>query len=276
MDEYSQVLATFSSFIQKHSLTRKAAYATISQMADDGNPRQSKFGGKLPYLPTEDCPKCSSCDQPMMMIVQLFIPSLPDFIQSELSPADRTKLLVLSTCPQCLGLHDSSIRLYDETDLDNLVYHDDIGESWSKEDHQYARTVGPRFHSPHPFDAFDAQKRWMQFCAVDEWTVCDMVPYMSVEKVKQLMKEDGIEGGQRMTFAAHDFNIKSGVGATCYLGGWPRFCGPDLTPGDDWVLLLSMSESEVASLEWGDAGVAHVWAGTGPNAGQFKFTLSTY
>ena len=276
MDEYAKVVSSFNAFVQKHNLTRKAAYPTLSQLADDCNPRQSKFGGKIPYLATEECPKCSSCDQSMMMIAQLFIPSLPEFVQSALAPEDRTKLLVLSVCPQCLGQHGSSIRLYSEDQLDSLVYHDDVGESWSKEDHQYARTVGRWFHSPHPFDAFEAQKRWMHFSAIDEWKVCDMVPYMSVEKVKQLLKEDGIEGGQRMTFAAHDFNIKSGVGATAYLGGWPRFCGPDLTPGDDWTLLLSMLESEAASLEWGDSGVAHLWAGTGENSGKFKFTLSSY
>ena len=180
MEEYTNLLATFSDFVKRHHLIRRAAYPSES-VNDDCNPRESKFGGKLPYLKSEDCPKCNFCDQEMMMIVQLFIPSLPEFVQSHIREEDREKLLVLCVCPHCLGKHGYSIRLYGSDYLDQLVYHDDIGEEWSKPQYQFARGSSMVPSSPQSFTEFDQRRRWMRFSAVGDWTECDMVPFTSVE-----------------------------------------------------------------------------------------------
>lgn len=274
MEEYAKVIATFSGFIQKHSLVLKAAYPSVSMFSDDCNPRSSKFGGKIPYLPSEQCPHCSSCDENMMMIAQLYFPSLPDFITEELREEDRDKLLVISVCPRCLGTKEYNIKLYTPDELDSLVYHDDVGELWAKPEMQFRRLLNAIPNSPFTYDEFDMRKQVMSFSAIEEWKETEMVPYPSVDKIRDLMREDGIEPNQRMNFAAHEFNMKSCISAASYLGGWPKFYGKDLTPGEDWKILLTLSESEGASLEWGDCGLAQIWMGTGSEAGNFKFIVS--
>lgn len=274
MEEYAKVIATFSSFIQKHDLVRKAAYPDISMFGEDCNPRSSKFGGKIPYLPSETCPHCSVCDQDMMMIAQLYLPSLPDFVTENLQEADREKLMVISVCPQCLGTHEYSIKLYSENELDNLVYHDDVGKAWGKPEMQYRRTINPMPNSPFTFDEFDLKKQVMSFAAVGEWKETEMVPYPCLDMVKELMREDGIEANQRMTFAAHEFNMNNSISAASYLGGWPKFYGSDLTPGDHWKIFLTLNESEATTLEWGECGLAQIWVGIGEESGKFKFVVS--
>jgi hypothetical protein len=70
--------------------------------------------------------------------------------------------------------------------------------------------------------------------------------------------------------------MRAGVAAACYVAGWPRFCGDDQTPGDGWVLLLNLCESEIATLEWGDCGTAQLWVGVDEHEGEFRFTCSSH
>lgn len=274
MEEYAKVIATFSSFIQKYELVRQAAYPSVAMFSDDCNPRSSKFGGKIPYLPSEKCPHCSVCDQDMMIVAQLYLPSLPDFVTEDLREEDRDKLMVISVCPQCLGTNGYCIKLYAAEELDTLVYHDDVGEAWSKPEMQFRRTINPIPNSPFTYDEFDMRKQVMAFTAVEEWKETEMVPYPCLDKVRELMRQDGIEPSQRMTFAAHEFNMNNSISAASYLGGWPKFYGDDLTPGDDWKIFLTLTESEAATLEWGECGLAQIWVGIGKEAGNFKFIVS--
>jgi hypothetical protein len=276
MDEYGRVVSGYRGFVTKYGLSRKAAYPSIAHGGDDGNPRVTKFGGKYPRLPGEALPKCPSCDQQLMMIVQLYIPSLPAFVQESLPEDQRDKLLVLGVCPECMGSTGYDIRAYGPSDLDSLEYQDDVGEQWTRAEMIYRRRFPRMVNSPQVYDAFDRQRQYMQLRVVSNWTETEMVPYTSVASVREKLEEEQIPINQRIFIAAHDINLKAGVAATVYLGGWAHFCGPDQTPGDDFVVLLSLSESEAASLEWGDAGTAQIWAGTGEHAGEFKFTVSSH
>jgi hypothetical protein len=277
MDEYGKVISSYQSFIAKYDLTRKAAYASISHAGTDGNPRISKFGGKYPRLPGEPVPQCSSCQQQLMMIAQLYLPSIPSYILESLPEDQRDKLLVLGVCPECMGSLGYDIRTYASSDLDALEYQDDVGEQWTHADMIYRRRFPRMLNSPQTYDAFDRQRQYMQLRLVSSWIDSEMVPYSSVASVRQKLEEENIPINQRIFIAAHDINLKHGVAATVYLGGWAHFCGgTDQTPGDDFVVLLNLSESEAASLEWGDAGTAQIWAGTGEHAGEFKFTVSSH
>jgi hypothetical protein len=276
MDEYSQLLSSFRELVTKHNWLRKAAYPIVSYLLTDGNPRSTKFGGKYPLLPGESVPKCPSCDQTMMMIVQLFVPSLPEFVQTQFPSQSRDGLLVLGVCPECLGSSGHSIRVYSGAELDSLVYHDDVGEQWSQPEFQYRRRFPRIPNSPPEFDEVDRRRQFMRFCLVGGWTETEMVPYASSTVVKQRLQEEHQQLSQRTFIAAHDMNMKSGLGATCYIGGWPRFCSDDQSPGENFVLLFSLCESEAASLEWGDAGTAQIWMGINDRAGEFRFTCSSY
>jgi hypothetical protein len=102
-----------------------------------------------------------------MMIVQLFIPSLPDFIQAQFPSQSRDGLLVLGVCPECL---EHSIRVYGGAELDSLVYHDDVGEQWLQPEFQYRRRFPWIPNSPPAFDGVDRRRQFMRFCLVGGWT----------------------------------------------------------------------------------------------------------
>jgi hypothetical protein len=276
MHEYSTLLSSFESVVAAHSLYRPAAYPILSPLNPDSDPRTTKFGGKYPLLPNTSPPKCPTCDQPLMMIVQLFVPTLPAFIQEQIPASLRDSLIVLAVCPECLGSSGYRIDVYDSDSLDDLVYHEDVGAQWSEPEFQYRRRF-PRFpNSPQTFDAVDQRRQRMELRVVAGWTETEMVPHPSNAVLREKLEEANVELNSRVFLAVHDSHIRAGVAATCFVGGWPRFCGKDQTPGEDWVVLLNLCESEAATLEWGDCGTAQIWMGVGENAGQFKFTCSSH
>jgi hypothetical protein len=275
MEQYTTTLADFGAFVRGAKLVRKAAYSTVSYI-NDGNPRSTKFGGKYPRPPADPHPKCDLCDQPMMMIVQLYVPTLPDFIQAHFPAQARDQLIVLGVCPECLGSGGYSIRAYGAAELDGLAYHDDIGEQWAQPDLQSRRRFPRVTNSPPAYDAVDQRRLYMNFSGVGGWTETEMVPDATVDSVRAKLAEAQVPINERIFIAAHDINMKNGIVANCYLGGWPHYCGEDQTPGDDYVLLLNISESENATLDWGDSGTAQIWMGVKGKAGEFKFTCSSF
>jgi hypothetical protein len=276
MDEYATLLSTFNSVVATHNLTRAAAYPTAAHNLNDGDPRVTKFGGKYPLPPDESPPQCPTCGQTLMMIAQLYIPTLPEFIRSQLPAQFHDSLVVLSVCPECLGSAGYCVRSHASSALDALVYHDDIGSQWSTPEFQYRRRF-PRFpNSPQPFDAVDSRRLSMSLSFVGGWIETEMVPHPSNSALREKLEAAGIPLNQRIYLAAHDINMRAGVAAVCYLGGWPRFCGDDQTPGDDWLLLLNLCESDMTTLEWGDCGTAQLWVGVNAHEGEFKFTCSSH
>jgi hypothetical protein len=276
MDEYAKLVSGYRDFVNKHKLFRKAAYPTVAYSGEDANPRVTKFGGKYPVLPGESVPKCTVCNHQLMFIVQLYGPALPPTIQGILPQTHRDRLIVLGVCPECLGSSGYDIHVYGPADLDKLAYHDDIGEDWSRPELLYRRRFPRIPNSPPVYDEVDRKRQYMQLTNVTSWTEVDMAPFSSIPAVKQKLEDDHVPANQRLFIAAHDLNMKNGLAATVYGGGWPHFCGGDQTPGDEFGLLLSLCESEAATLEWGEAGTAQIWAGNGAHAGEFVFTCSSH
>ena len=140
MDIYTKVMREYSDFVKSNNLTRKASIPIISSFEDDCNPRISKIGGKFPYLPDETIQECPKCKQFPMMVAQLYVPSLPLYIQDIFPKSLKQSLIVLSICPSCLGSDYYCVRTYDESQLDSLVYHDDVGKKWSTPQYIMSRT----------------------------------------------------------------------------------------------------------------------------------------
>jgi hypothetical protein len=252
MDEYGTLLTSFEAVIASHNLLRKAACPTASTDQADANPRTSKFGGKYPVRPNDSLPKCASCEQTMMMIIQLYIPSLPEFIKTQVPPEIQDSLLVLGVCPECLGSAGYRIDVHHSDVLDTLVYHEDVGPQWSTPEFQYRRRFPRVPNSPQPFDAVDQRRRWMDLRVIGGWNETEMVPHPSNAVLREALEQAKIPVNQRISLAVHDISIRAGVAASCYAGGWPRFCGEDQTPGKNWIVLCNLCESDLATLEWGD------------------------
>lgn len=269
-----QVMKKYNDFAAKYNLLRKASVPEISEIESDGNPRVSKFGGKFPYLPDETIPECTHCHQFPMMVAQLYVPSLPHFIQDLFPESQRQSLIVLSICPSCLGFNGYNVNVYSEDQLDQLIYHDDVGQKWATPEMNMMRICNFRPGSPHSLDELDQQKQFLRLTTVTSWRDAEMAPYSSVKEVKDLMEKEKIESNQRMFLAAHDINIKNCIAGHSYVGGWPHFTGDDQTP-EHYKILLNITESEEATLEWGNGGTAQLWIGTDENAGKFKFTCWT-
>lgn len=275
MDIYMSILKSYTKFVESNNLTRKASIPIISSFETDGNPRISKIGGKFPYLENETIPECPKCHEIPMMVAQLYVPTLPDYIQRLFPESLQKSLVVLSVCPSCLGSEHYCIHTYDESQLDNLIYHDDVGEKWATPQYNMMRIFNFQPNSPQTYDAIDQQKQYLQFNAITGWKDTEMVPYASVDEVKNLMKGANIEPNNRVFLIAHEINMKNEISGNSYLGGWPHFCQEDQTP-KGYQILLNLCESPAATLEWGNGGTAQLWIGINENEGKFKFTCSTH
>lgn len=275
MEAYEEAVSFAKSFIDKHKLFLKCSIPIISEMEDDCNPRVSKFGGKFPYLEDEVIPKCHVCDQFPMMVVQLYVPSLPEYIQDLFPENYKKSLLVLGVCPECLGSNWYHIRVYSEDELDKLVYHEDEGKNWAKPEYHERRNFPRIPFSPQPYDAYDEQRQYFHLCTIVDWKDTEMVPYTSLKTVQDLLKKEGIDNNNRYFLVAHGINMQNNVSGNSYLGGWPHFCNGDQTP-ESYKILLNICESEAATLGWGDCGTAQIWIGFGKNEGKFKFTCSSH
>lgn len=275
MDTYEQAVSFTKSFISKHNLFLRCSTPVVSECEPDCNPRVSKFGGQFPYLDGESVPRCTVCDQFPMMAAQLYVPSLPAYVQELFPERERRSLLVLGICPECLGSHGYHIRSYAEDELDRLVYHADEGRDWARPEY-HERRVFPRIpFSPQPYDAYDEQRQYFHHCTVVDWQDSEMVPYTSLRSVQELLKKEGIDNNNRYFLVAHSINMQNNVSGNTYLCGWPHFCDGDQTP-EDFRILLNMCESEAATLGWGDCGTAQLWIGTGKNEGKYMFTCSSH
>lgn len=277
MDTYKKAESTYLKFVNDHDLRRKAAIPKIKEDGEDGNPRVTKFGGKYPHLPNEEIPGCSYCLQDkLMMVVQLYINDLPEFIKSFFPLDKQDCLLVLGVCPQCMGSHGYHISTYYGDSIDQLEYSDDVGKEWSKESLNSSRCF-PHMRAS-PFSVYDdsiARKQFFELNIIQEWIETEMVPYASNDCIKNLMSNDGIQPNQRMFLIANEINMRNNLTANIYLGGWPMFCEKDQTP-ENMKLLLNITESEAATLEWGNGGNAQIWMSTEENCGKFLFTCSSH
>ena len=196
-------------FLEKKGMTRKAFYPGDLKKEDSIDPRITKFGGKVPRLPTEE-----KDDFPLL--VQLYVPSLPEPIQDLFQEEHKGSLIVVAIDSEDLGYEakDRRISVYTSDQLDQLVYSDSSGEPVNE----------PRI--------------------VCTWEEGIQYPNESLDNLEYI-EEAGfsVEDLSTLNEANEcDQNQKT------YLGGWPQFTQSDDTPTDGKVLLMQFEESDDSTL----------------------------
>lgn len=229
----------YRAIIEENNLIRIAAVPNVKE-GDTTNPRVSKFGGSYPYLPEEGTARCHVCNTDNISCCQLYVPSLPQFIQDYFPADKRDGLLVLSLCPECLGMDGYRCSYYQDDVLDKLVY---------------------AYIKNSDYDGFEPR-------IVESWSETKCFPNISVDIYSTLLTS---KFGDYDYDASDELNKENNNPSGTYLGGWPEFVQSDETP-DGMTLLLEMEESEAATLMWGDAGTAQLWMSTGEDFGSFKLT----
>ncbi|KAH0794071.1 cytoplasmic protein [Histomonas meleagridis] len=225
----SNKISHLESLIEK---SRKNCYFPVVEERDSTNPRDSKFGGRAPYLPN-DGPSCKKCGEQLDLIFSLYIKSLPEEIQQYFPEDERESVLVGNNCS------DGDVPcayLYRKDEIDNLLY---TNEESNFNEHRVV--VGWEKSSMVVTSDEEFQKVYPD---LSKWD------YLLVGSIIDDAEERG--GGT-------------------YLGGYPVFVQSDEQP-EGTVLLLEMDESEASTNIWGDCGTAQVWMKTGSDFGEFEVT----
>ena len=258
--------------IQENNLMKPAAYPIVEE-EDCQNPRVSKFGGDYPSLPEETfnvCPSCQTKD--FLLVAQLYIPTLPDFIQQIFPEKYRQSLIVFGVCPRCLGYNGYRVRIYSDEQLDQLKYQPDIGPSFSTSLNYSSRVFPPIPQSPHPFDILDAQRCYIQPKTITDWKIVESAPNSTIQSIISLFKREGVNIDHLFLDLA-DINIQTGALGHSLLGGWPHFAKKEDSP-ENYQLILNFTESPESTLAIGEGGAGQLWVKVENENIEFKYTCS--
>lgn len=229
-------LANLRSIIEKF---RKSCFEPIVTHVDSTNPRVSKFGGTLPYLPINGPPLCSCKKDKLQTVFSLYIGTLPCDIKN-LFPKGHEFVVVGYTCNSCYNFQ--CVKCYVDDEIDQLVY-DDVTSS-EKVFNEPRTVVEWKENSMLPLGITDSG-----------FSLPNMNMYNEEELffLEEILSDD---------FKSHKNRSRT------YLGGYPFFVQGDDSPPNH-VLLLEMEESEASTNLWGDCGTAQVWMTTGEDFGSF-------
>ena len=83
-----------------------------------------KIWWKNPMLPDEDISECPDCQTSKEVLVQMYIPGLPDQVKALFPSNLQDALIVVMICTECLTPHDGEIetKIYHQNDISKLVY----------------------------------------------------------------------------------------------------------------------------------------------------------
>ena len=221
-------------------------YDIHAKMEESEDIKISKFGGLVPCLPNEEVPTCNKCGQPLEIITQFYIPSLPPKIR-KLFPSDLQKsLIVLFLCTNlenmdCFIFQSGSepvTRIYNENEISLLIYKNNRKEQ--------------KLISSAIFSHFTPRKQIPEAFVDSCW--------MSIFQYSQY---------QRLTPPSQDnFGYN-------YFGGFPYYGNVvDDNPGSDYHLILSLNYGDEFTYLWGDAGCAQIWM-RNDDSHQFLLTWSS-
>lgn len=245
----------------------------ITESIDTHDPRFSKFGGDYPMLETEKHGECSYCGtNEFLLVAQLYIPTLPQYIQNLFPEKFQNSLIVFGICPRCIGHEGYIVRVYDENQLDNLIYHTDIGPEWATASNCSSRVFPPSPKSPHPFDKLDARRCYIEPHTVTEWKTIQNAPNSTIIDIQTIFEDEGFDPNHLFLELA-GINLETNALGHTLLGGWPHFAEPsNLLP--DFHLLLNISESLECSLGVGENGSGQLWVKASDDSLEFKYTCS--
>ena len=208
-----------------------AAWPSVTK-GDTSNPRISKFGGCVPYLPEEPIPNCRDCHELYSMICQIYVPTAPDWFKNHFPPEKQDALIVFLYCNHCYIPVEG--RAYYGKDIDRLIYSNDSSADYGC------------FNQPR---------------IVTKWNDFKMLPPRGNDVITQIRSkyqlfniEEKIESTDSPTHPT-------------YIGGWPRFVQGDSTPNNSF-LIANFEESESSTAMWGDCGTAQLWISKGEDFGE--------
>ena len=195
----------------------------------------SKFGGKIPHLQNEEIPKCPTCGKECELLLQLYVPGLPEYAQNLFPENLKDSLSLLFICAEDLPDMQGKMisRVYNSDQIDNLVYANPP---------ENAQVESAIFTNYEMLDTYnDTSNEYMESMGeIDDAAMEELMRKIRVDIRK----------------------------AKCYFGGYPYYQQSEETPGDDCTLLLNVEEDENCSLTWGDAGNAQIWV-KNDNSGEF-------
>lgn len=231
-------------FFLNHNLW-KTGYAPVCESHDSSSPKVSKFGGSCPHLPQDSRPTCNSCGNHLEVLLQLYIPSLPQPVK-QLFPANlQNSLIVFTYCTECMPSNEEdgiTWNVYNESDFPNIVFDMPPGEA----------KIDPA-----------VVKEWQAFKSIDGST---QHFYDIFQNGKGNLDEIKMEEFVR--------ELKTNYAGTTYLLGNPDFTEGEYEQEEGMVNLACFEQDNNFSMMWGDAGYAHLWMKPGNDFGKFKLFWS--
>ena len=227
-------------FFAAHNLWR-TGYEPICQFQESNSPLVSKYGGLIPRLPQNPVIGCPECGHQKEVLLQLFIPSLPQAVQELFPEQIRRGLIVFTYCTECMPSNENNgitFNVYGENELANLVFDSPPGDAKIK-----SSVIG----------------QWTPFISIDA----------SSEKFSQCLAQAGIDDLKMEDFVR---SLKDRYAGTCYLLGTPDFTEGEYDPPEGMVLLANFEQDKNFSMMWGDAGIAQLWMRPGDGFGEFNLT----
>jgi hypothetical protein len=217
------------------------AFTPIVIEDDSQNPRSIKFGGDCPHSPDGQPVVCPECNETLSHVMSIYVPLLPLHIQEFFREDDRELLIVVLFCANCY--QHFTTRVFRGEEINGLIMAPD------------AKPDGHNFNEPR------LVVDWVEGISYGNHAILDELKIGGLHYHASDVFRDLIE--PELTNAVKD----------TYVGGFPCDFDAIERPTPTSRVLCTLSESEAATGEWGDCGIAHVWMETGENYGTFSATF---
>lgn len=240
--QYTNDEAKILEHFDSQNLTKKGNFIYCKKDASTQEIKLSKFGGEIPQPNTQGAvPKCSDCKKDLEVLVQLYVPTLPENVKS-LFPDDlKESLIVVFLCPDDIPCQTQSnllYKIYNQEQIKTLCY---TKSNSNKIDCAV-------FNEYKEYDTYG-----------------DMLN-VYLENYKNFPEIDQVKVEELM------WKIRASRGSKCYFGGFPYYNQSETNPGDDYQLLINLEDDNHFSMMWGDAGSAQIWVKK--NADENRFLLT--
>jgi len=211
-----------------NSLFCKTGFFPQCERLDSQNIKCCKFGGSFPVLRGSEAPVCEICGNQLELLLQVYVPALPDTILSLFPESKRENLYTIFYCTDCMESNQNLVSFeYTPDDFDELVF------------------VRPKA---------DSKVESSEFSMFEELLTYDDTSN-SFHEAFSSCNMDGYE------FETHMRQLRDSMpnGAKTFLGGMPRYEQGEQIPEGECVLLANIEDDCSFSMMWGDAGSAQLW-----------------
>lgn len=184
----------------------------------------SKFGGDVPVLPGEEnIAICPECGNQMEVLVQLYIPDLPQVLQRLFPYELQESLIVVFFCVENMPIEPQVIksRIYSKEEIPKLI-------------------TLPQIENP----------------GIESSIFREFFPLLSLDESSNRVAETRDWDRTGRLFEAYHENFQM-YGS--YFLGYPNFIQEESTPGIGWTYLMNLDTDDNFSFMWGDAGTAQIY-----------------